>query len=168
MLLYQASSVHGVSIESLVYFCTSVVWRASVADWLSSGHEYERISLGNRYQEEIRRYLLGDAEYPQNVVVVVILSQLDRPVLTFNFPRTDRFDFCRSHRVHIPGITFMVMIGKDARRVLGEICILRSQAHPIFIGDLGDRRAQSEILRLMGRVAPPGAEFPLAEGTERP
>jgi hypothetical protein len=168
LLLYQASSVPGVDSEAIVYFCASVVWRAAVANWWVSSIEYEQISLGDQYQEDVRRYLLGEADFPEHVVVVVVLSQLDQPVLTFNLPRTDRFDCCRSHRLHIPGMTFMVMVGREVPRLFGEICLRRAATHPIFVGSLGDRRAQNEIMALMGRTPPPGGSFPLAEGVERP
>ncbi len=90
--IYAATLVKSVSIESLVYFCTSVFWRASVMDWWSSGKKYEQISLGDRYQEEIRQYLLGEGEFPQNAAVTIILSTLHQPVIAFNFPVSVRIE----------------------------------------------------------------------------
>ncbi len=166
--IYSAPSVSGVSVDSLVYFCASVFWRASVVDWWSSGRKYEQISLGDRYQEEIRQYLLGNAKFPERAAVIVIVSGLRQPVLAFNFPISIRVELCHSHRLHIPGMTFLLVVGKDVPKSFGDVCILRSSVHPIFVSTTGDERVQKEIMRLMGKVAPPWAEYPLTEGTENP
>ena len=49
--------------ENIGYFATSVLWRAALCDWICRGEKYEQLSLG-RYQEEIRKYLNGDAQLP--------------------------------------------------------------------------------------------------------
>jgi hypothetical protein len=54
----------------------SVFWRASVCDWESSGEKYHAISLGTKYQEQIREYLLGVAELPHSASVLVLVSAL--------------------------------------------------------------------------------------------
>jgi hypothetical protein len=164
--IYSAHSVQGLEVDSLVYFCASVVWRASVTDWWASDRKYERIELGYRYQDEIRRYLLGEISFPETAALVVIASGLGTPVLTFNFPVHLRVEFCRYYRFHIPGLTFLMALGRQVADYFGEICIVRSAVHPLFVSKLGDERAQSEILRLMGKVAPSWGAFPLVDGTE--
>jgi hypothetical protein len=160
---YSASSVPAVDIGRLVYFCMSLFWRAAVRDWYVGGQKYEAISLGKRYQEKIRCYLLGETAFPECAVVSVVLSGLKTPVLTFNFPDTARVGSGYCHRLHIPGIDFLMRVGNrlDEER-LG--CIVHSPLHPVFVCAAGDRHVQREMLKLMGRVAPPGHEFPLIEG----
>ena len=75
-----------VNVEQLVYFAVSVFWRASIADWWSSEQRYESIRLGAKFQEELRKFLLGEIGLSENFAVTVILSRLTRPVLAFNFP----------------------------------------------------------------------------------
>jgi hypothetical protein len=41
---YSASSVPAIDIRRLVYFSTSVFWRASVQDWYVEGLRYQAIS----------------------------------------------------------------------------------------------------------------------------
>jgi len=166
LAIYCGSHIPEVNVEQLVYFCISVFWRASVKDWWSSGHKYESINLGTKYQEEIRRYLLGDLKLPDSFAVTVILSNLTKPVLAFNFPVSSRIEGAHSHRLHIPGMTFLLAVGKQAGQSLSEIDILRSASHPIFVSTDGDRRVQKEILAMMGKVAPAWAEYPLTEGVE--
>ncbi len=45
-------------------------------------------------------------------------------------------------------------------------CIVRSPVHPVFVCNDGDALAQREVLKLMGKVAPPGFEYPVVEGFE--
>jgi hypothetical protein len=153
-------------VECLVYFCLSVVWRASLCDWPHRGQTYESIDLGP-YQEEIRRFLNDEGEIPKGVALTIILSQLGKPVLAFSFPVSYRVEACRCHRFHIPGISFVVEVGKLVSFPLRGLCILRSQFKPIFIGTVGDERVQDEVLRLMGKIAPAWAEYPLTEGVEK-
>jgi hypothetical protein len=163
--LYSASSAPAVNVEQLAYFCTSVFWRAAVRDWYVENRKYEAISLGEKYQEQIRRYLLGEAGFPENAALCVVLSKLKSPALTFNFPDSIRVESGYCHRLHIPGIDFLLTIGK---RLDDEqfTCIVRSPVHPITICNEGDARAQRQVLKLMGKVAPPGFEYPLVEGFE--
>jgi hypothetical protein len=165
--IYSASEVPGVRIDRLVYFAASVFWRASVVDWWSSGQRYQSIELGSKYQEELRKFLIGEAELSENFAITVTLSRLTKPVLAFNFPHSSRLEGVHSHRLHIPGMTFLLEVGKEVRNTCAEVCILRSSLHPIFVSTDGDKRVQKEIMAMMGKVAPAWAEYPLTEGVER-
>jgi hypothetical protein len=161
--VYSASEAEA---AKLAYFCLSVLWRASLCDWPRRGQTYHAIDLGP-YQEAIRRYLRGETGTPQHVAVTLILSQLNIPVLAFSFPVSYRVDECHCHKFHIPGMSFVAAAGKEVPHSWVEICILRSPHRPIFVSKAGDERAQDEIMRLMGKVAPPWGKYPLVEGTER-
>jgi hypothetical protein len=162
--IYSASSVPGVSIEKPVYFCISVFWRASVCDWESSGEKYRAISLGTKYQEQIRKYLLGIAELPQSASILVLASALKTPALVFNFPDTIRVESRHCHSLHIPGLTFQLSLGGQLEPGTIESCIMRSSFHPIFECKHGDARIQRGIFRNMGKIAPPWAEYPIVDG----
>ena len=164
--IYSASCNPDINTGQLVFFCTSVFWRASVRDWIASSQKYEAICLGNAYQEQIREYLHGDREFPQNAAVTVILSQLKFPHLAFNFPDTVRVESCHCHTLHIPGMTFQLMLGKQVPEGTREGCILRSPFHPIFVCKDGDARVQRNILRLMGKTDTSWGKYPLVEGFE--
>lgn len=165
LLMYSALESPGIDIDKLVYFCTSVFWRASIRDWDIDGQRYESLSLGTKYSEEIRLYLLGASSFPRSATVMVLLSKLRTPVLLFNFPDSIRIDEGWCHRLHIPGITFLLTIGKHSAESR-VFCILRSPSHPIFVTKHGDARVQRSVLRLLGKVAPRGADYPLTEGFE--
>ena len=60
----------GIDSGKLAYFALSVMWRASVHRWLMPDGMTTSIDLG-AYQEPIRRFLLGESEFPAHVVVAV-------------------------------------------------------------------------------------------------
>jgi hypothetical protein len=163
--IYNASSVPGISIEKLVYFCISVFWRASVCDWESSGEKYRAIDLGPKYQEQIRQYLLGASELPQSASILLVASGLKTPAIVFTFPDTTRVESQHRHSLHIPGLMFQLSLGGQIEReTIEALCIMRSSFHPIFDCKHGDARAQRGVFKNMGKIAPPGAEYPIAEG----
>jgi hypothetical protein len=163
--IYNAATVPGVSIEKLVYFCISVFWRASVCDWESSGEKYRTISVGTKDQEPVRQYLLGAAELPPSASILVVASGLKTPAIVFNFPDTIRVESQHCHSLHIPGLMFQLSLGGHTEReALEASCIMRSSFHPIFECKHGDARVQRGVFKNMGKIAPPGAEYPIAEG----
>jgi len=81
MLVYSAVEVPAIDVGQLVYFCASVFWRASVRGWSVFGEIFEPIDLGDKYQEELRRYLPGEGTFPDIATVSIFVSQLNKPLL---------------------------------------------------------------------------------------
>jgi hypothetical protein len=142
--------------RQLFYFCLSVIWRASLCDWECRGQMFPQIELGP-YQDQIRKYLKGEAGVPERVDVIVVLSMLEKPMLGMCLPLSYRGDSGHRYRFHIPGMMFDSAVGGDSREPKPDV---------VFIGEFGDRAAQDSVMHLIGRKAPPGLRFPLAEGTE--
>jgi hypothetical protein len=161
--IYSAAALPAGAVDQIVYFSCSVFWRASIRDWQVSGKKYEAIDLGP-YQQQVREYLLAKATFPANATLTVILSKLRQAAIAFNFPDTVRLGTCHCHTLHVPGITFQLTLGKQMEEGTTLSCVLRSPWHPIFVSHSGDARVQRQVLRQMGKVAPPWAEYPLIEG----
>ena len=66
---YNNTTVPGVNRDKLGYFALSVFWRAAVHRWERLTEEPISIDLGP-YQEELRKYLYGEASFPANVVLL--------------------------------------------------------------------------------------------------
>jgi hypothetical protein len=162
--IFNTSTIPGLDVEKLVYFCVSVFWRAAVREWESSGRKYRGITLGPKYQEQIRRYLLADAYFPENAAVMLLVSGLKRPAIVFNFPDTIRIEASHAHTLQIPGLTFQLSLGAQRSAGVSESCVVRSEFHPLFVCRDGDARAQRSVLKLMGKEAPAWAKYPTIEG----
>lgn len=162
----EAYSILTEEAAQLAYFSVSVVWRASLCDWPRRGQIYHALDLGP-YQEKLRNYLKGETDAPRSVAVTVILSGLDRPVLAFCLPVSYRVNGCYCHRFHIPGMSFVVAVGKAVPDAWADTCILQSSSRPVFVSTVGDEHVQDEVMRLLGKVAPAWGNYPLMNGVER-
>ncbi len=78
-LVSSATTAHipGLSTGQLEYFAASVLWRASVQDRLAT-RRVHFVSLGP-FEEEFRRYLVGDAPFPSRSTLLVYISTAERP-----------------------------------------------------------------------------------------
>jgi hypothetical protein len=108
------------------YFALSVLWRGSVVKW-SANTEHYYMSIDPPYEEAIRKFLLGDGEFPKNTVVHVLV----------NFDDDNRYNEClyppgfeefryhsrlswKKHSFMIPGILFEVLMRGDSGTLKDE------------------------------------------------
>jgi hypothetical protein len=122
---YSTADTPEVEREKLAYFGISVFWRASVHTWHDQDGNPLRIELGNRYNEEIRRYLLGSAPPPP-------LAYLAVHVCTDELHRHIFYPPCRNikHASKIfeflaCGIRFTFGIGKSFPDLFRDSSILK-------------------------------------------
>jgi hypothetical protein len=164
MLVYSASELPAIDVGQLVYFCSSVFWRASVSGWSLFGKKFEPINLGNKYQEKLRRYLLGEDAFPETATVSIFVSQLNKPLLTFSFPGSFRFKSRHTHQMHIPGISFVLTMGKELYSTWLKNCVFRSPLHPIYVSKLFDQAVQKDIKLALGKTLSALSKLPLIHG----
>ncbi|MFZ0051993.1 MAG: hypothetical protein WAK96_09465, partial [Desulfobaccales bacterium] len=84
-------SISILNTDKIVYFASSVVWRAYIARRQDTG----KPRLGQRYQEELRSYLYGSASFPKNarLIMGILLQPPNSPHPRHNivsFPCTSR------------------------------------------------------------------------------
>lgn len=105
--------------EAFQYFVLSVLWRASATTWLSAtGTAYG--ALGP-YEELFRRYLLGGASIGDTVLVLVYVNFEPSPTVLAAYPTHARVKLrdqkVIQHSLHIPGIRFIVFVGKTVQKL---------------------------------------------------
>jgi hypothetical protein len=60
-------------MDKFAYFAVSVVWRVAASQWLmQDGNLTQEVNLGT-FQENMRRYLLGETPLPSDMAVIVIV-----------------------------------------------------------------------------------------------
>lgn len=107
-------SIANLHTDKIVYFASSVVWRASVAH----RHDTGKPRIGRRYQEEFRSYLLGSASFPKNarLVLGILVQPANAPHPRHNivsFPATGRYGGYHRHVFFICGLYFELCIGSQ-------------------------------------------------------
>jgi hypothetical protein len=133
----------GIDTEQFAYFALSVLWRAAVYRWqLPDGNIGSEIQLSH-YEEPIRKYLLGEASFPHDIVVILTVcsdpvsrSCLFSPSLHGGMP-------VRSYSFLTLGIFFDILTGRDLPDNSRQLCCTNSKQKWIFKRDCNDRTFQA-------------------------
>lgn len=96
--------------EAYLYFGASIIWRASAGNWPDGLDAYKN-ALGDRYQEQIRLYLLGEADFPSKIYLAVCADRDDDIIPLVSFPTFSKKRGYHNHRFYIPGVRFNFIIG---------------------------------------------------------
>jgi hypothetical protein len=138
MQVYPGRLIPQIEATKLVYFAASVFWRGSVHEWETRGKKATLVSLGTKYEEEFRRYLLGEADFPANAVMMVCVPVGPNPLMSFTFPGVEKFGTYHQFRFSIPGITFNMALGAGMPPEIRRMCTLRSPDNFIYSSPLVD------------------------------
>jgi len=105
--------------SAIVYFALSVLWRGSVQEWGAPFNGFFG-ALG-QYEHEVRNFLLNPIALPKRVAVLVFVD-FDVPSFTSVDPPSSSVirhlgPSCHAHRFMIPGLRFVVLVGKAATMI---------------------------------------------------
>ncbi len=154
LTIFETVTMPGVDRDKLVYFSASVFWRAAVHDWhLPSGCPL-RLSLGP-YEDEFRRYLLGEREFPRNAVMLVTISrsmdEMNNKYVTF--PWLYKHDGrARQFKMIVPGIAFHLFVGRALPPTVRSMCAARSEQGFIYMSQRADKMNMHDNLALLKRA----------------
>ena len=99
--------------DEYLYFAASIYWRGSAWPISKCGNQG---SLG-AYQEEFRKYLLGEATFPKNAFVTVYVDTDDPIYPLMSFPTSAKKGGYHHHIFNIPGVKFSMVVGKTVKGV---------------------------------------------------
>ena len=128
----------GIDTGKLTYFALSLLWRASVRKWAMIDGKTTSIDLGS-YEGPIRRFLIGETDFPSDVVVVatactdwVSQGTVFPPTAVPENPHTVFSSLVR-------GIGFRVLVGSDLPPEIREACCFASAKKHIFVANNEDK-----------------------------
>jgi hypothetical protein len=158
--IIQAGGLEGIDVNRIVYFATSVFWRAAVHTWRAPyGGGPVALDFGPKYTEELRRFLLGQAEFPADAVLLVrVFSKRSNWANSMVFPYGERRETFHQYRFIVPGIVFDLLLGMKFPPEAPESCFLRGPCHPVFWMD-DDRAIIQDALKLLRTAVPKGRSF---------
>lgn len=138
------SNVHTDS-GALTFFATSIFWRAAAHKWKSLGSVADNpIALGP-YQESLRKYLLGQASFPNSVAMLVWVSSYDKPSRVVTTPHSGRIVNCHTHSFDIPGMRFDLFLGRTLPEFVRLLCIVNGPDRPILVSDAPDNILATQL-----------------------
>lgn len=135
----------GVNMDKFAYFAISIVWRGAVHDWaLPDGSVRPHNALGE-FVDPMRLYLLGQAPFPPDTSVIVIVCSDDESRKVWTVPSVHIEADCLNFRFHTFGVMFRVMMGYRQWDFYRELSCT-SPRKPIFYGSAKHR--MPEIMQI--------------------
>jgi hypothetical protein len=132
MAVYLAVQNREIEVEKLTHFALGLFWKASVYSWRGDT-TYPRIDLGP-YSEEIREWLRGRNAFPKYVFLIVVIEKPQKAQITMNDPYEGVRQGWRTHFVHVPGVLFMMALGKTVDDSVRALSITNA-GNPINVSD---------------------------------
>ncbi len=133
-------------VSSLVYFAMSVFWRAAAHRW-KLREEKCHIELGP-YTESIRLFLMDQGPIPTNTAIITLLAAPNtaRPIAHFPIQSGGATDGFRTFEFLIPGVNFVLFVGK---RVPADFMKLCTASSPERVIGVSNKVVENECLRVM-------------------
>jgi len=123
--VYKVAADAGIDFNALAYFAASIIWKAAAHPWRGGGEE---ITLGERYQEQFRLYLLHEQEFPEDAALIVDITRPEnrlKPII--GDPATARWPTHFQHSFFTPGVVFEIAAGKLIPEAVRRLCSLRNR-----------------------------------------
>jgi len=133
--LYDTASNPEINVEKFMHFGISVFYKGSVHPW-KNGTTGPYMPLAPEDQEALRQYVLGDADLPKNMALIISVDSL--PVvwqaMIQPYPAEPLQGF--EHYVfYISGILFQLLIG-DGVQDAYPVSFNGNPNHPIIVRDV--------------------------------
>lgn len=132
MAMYSGPRI-GIDVRRLAYFALSIFWRASVYQWRGPHGGTIWTSL-RAYEEPIRRYLLGETEFPNDVIVAVMACTDYGSQRSFYTPCEVRGHEVTGFGMLARGIHFRLFVGSDVPQPMRRVCCFSSARQVILRG----------------------------------
>jgi hypothetical protein len=136
----------GIDTGKMAYFALSIIWRSAVHKWHISSRATTTLSLG-AHEEQIRKYLLGEASFPPDVAVMATVCT-DLPSREgFYVPGAVRNSAVPAYAVMVKGIYFRAFMASNLPPDIRRNCCVTSPRCPIFL-----RNCEREALETWGNL----------------
>jgi hypothetical protein len=143
---YAASRNPEVKVDKLIHFAMGVFWKASVHSWRGDRKE-PQIELGP-YRDDVRVFLRGETPFPKHMGLVMGVLPREKALISFSQPYPGSAEGRQNFVFYIPGIQFVLSVGKRLPVEMPNICFASNPAHPILVADFSEG-----VSRIFRRVA---------------
>jgi hypothetical protein len=126
--LYESVLISEINAAAITHFAMGIFWKASIHGWNTDGTI--PVNLG-RYDDEFRRFILGEADFPKDAVLAVMVREggvIDRLTHT---PAGVAGAQVSTYQFPIPGFSFVLTIGTNIPERTSQYCFVRGLGRPI-------------------------------------
>jgi hypothetical protein len=132
--IFYAKNNPEIHVEKIVHFATGVFWRAAVHSWKKDKVE-PMIDLGWD-EDEIRRYLRGEAGFPKQATLSMVISTPGTMQVTMNQPVEIPVKWgWRVWSFHVLGVLFRLNLGWSINPMEKQACLHRGQGNPVLVSE---------------------------------
>jgi hypothetical protein len=150
--VFAGNATAGVDPEQLSYFAASVFWRASAHIWTVNKDQRLKLALGP-YEEALRLFLRDEGPFPRDAAILVGVAQASTLENFTALPTMiGRDGHYRVYWFKVPGVTFLLLVGRALTTGQRELCVIRSPERRILVGDLVEATNTRLALKLFGRT----------------
>jgi hypothetical protein len=135
-LVYSGNKIPNIKIDHFVHFAVGIFWKSSAGKWYFLREPLKNNQLGNKYEEQLGKFLMGDSLFPENMVLTMSVSNEKDPFPIVIFPEHEKRDGFFQHRFYIPGIEFILWVGKLIPKNIKKISISHTSGGAFFFEHL--------------------------------
>jgi len=132
-ILYAAAKNPDIQTDKLAHFAMGVFSKASAHSW--SGCRTEPLIDLGPYQEPVRKFLRGEAGFPDKMALVIGVLPPPVTLISFHQPYRGSADRWHNFLFYIPGIQFSLCVGNGVTVNIRESCFVSHPLHPILVTD---------------------------------
>src|SRR6266446_4463500 len=136
------------------YFAASVFWKASTYRWKSADYELQLPTMGRKYDEEFRQYLLHAGDFPTNATLWMSVINEERLCGSFFFPYGGREDGYYRNHFQFMGLTFDLFLGRLVPKEIRRLCLAHTTEHFIAMSAAADEMVATHSSRLARKSKP--------------
>ena len=135
--VFSTAANPNVDTAKLIHFAIGLFWKASAHSWRSKESE-PAIALG-QYQEALRLYLLGQAQLPADVALVISLDNAPVRLVGFVEPyRAEGGEFAKL-LCFVPGMLLSLCVGHEAQKALNVLSVNASKDQNLQVEELSKK-----------------------------
>lgn len=133
---YRSNQISTINFDHFLHFASGVFWKASAGSWNFLGNSLLNNKIGKKYQEQFRKYLLGDCPFPDKAALTMTVSNEIEPPNCIIFPQRCKCEGIFQHRFYIPGVEFVLWIGNLISNDIKNISLSHSSGGCILSNSL--------------------------------
>ncbi len=143
---YDTAGIAGIEHSKIIYYSISVFWRAAVHAWRVGRETITPIDLGP-YEVGMKRFLRSEDSLSNNVYLSVWLSDRGLPLIGSTVPTSYHVEGGGiMHPMNIPGIAFLLTVGKTVSDPVKQTCFIHVPGRPVFVSKHVDDQLMSNLL----------------------
>jgi hypothetical protein len=153
---YRAADTPNIKRDQLAYFALSVFWRAAIHRWPEPNGmgRTNRINLGAKNIESLRRFLLGEQPVPSTMALffVVLTDKLSQGSMYLP-TQSSKKGFCWGYGFFACGFMFNLLVARKLDFHQIGVCLMKSPERRIWVRD-GEAKTLEAFRSLIAKQPP--------------